>query len=112
VWLFWPFWWSPELLSSLPTAQDGNTYYRPVQQKFILTNAVALLLLLAFFVHKLRTDRPIGVYADTLLFFFAMYILIDTAEFLAKANSIEHHAVGGVGDNGRDDSDSGAKVKV
>lgn len=89
VWLFWPFWWSPELLSSLPTAQDGSTYYRPVQQKFILTNAVALLLLVAFFVHKLRTDRPVGVYADTLLFFFAIYVLIDTAEFLAKANSIE-----------------------
>ena len=89
LWLFWPFWWSPESLSLLPTAQDPGTYYRPIEDKFIVTNAVALLLLLAFFVHKLRTDRPIGVYADTLLYFFAIYILVDTAEFLAKANSIE-----------------------
>ncbi len=89
LWLYWPFWWSPELLIALPTANDPNTFYLPIEQKFILTNAVSLLLLVAFFVQKLRTDRPIGVYADTLLFFFAIYIVIDSFEYVAKANSIE-----------------------
>ena len=40
-------------------------------------------------MHKLRTDRPIGVYADSLLFFFAIYIIIDTAEYAAKITSLE-----------------------
>ena len=89
LWLFWPFWWSPETLTTLPTAQDPNTFYRPVEQHYVVTNAVALLLLLAFFVHKLRTDRPVGVYADTLLFFFTIWIVVDTAEYVAKITSVE-----------------------
>lgn len=89
LWLFWPFWWSPDALRMLPTAANPATIYRPVEQKLILTNGVSLLLLLAFFVHKLRTDRPIGVYADTLLFFFAIYIIVDTAEYAARITSLE-----------------------
>jgi len=89
AWLFWPFWWSPETLLTLPTARDMAAFYSPVEKKLIVTNAVSILLLLAFFVHKLRTDRPIGVYADTLLFLFAIYILVDTTEYLAKGTSVE-----------------------
>jgi hypothetical protein len=86
MWVYWPYWWSPQILATLPTATSPDTFNRPIEQKLMVTNGVSLLLLVAFFVHKLRTDRPIGVYADTLLFLFAIWILIDTAEFVAKAS--------------------------
>ncbi len=88
-WLYWPFWWSPQLLATLPTAADPATFYRPIEQQYVVTNGVSILLLLAFFVHKLRTDRAIGVYADTLLYFFAVYIAIDSVEYVAKITSSE-----------------------
>jgi hypothetical protein len=88
-WLYWPFWWSPEMLATLPTAADPTTFYRPIEQQYVVTNGVSILLLLAFFVHKLRTDRPIGVYADTLLYFFAVWVAIDTVEYVADITSVQ-----------------------
>jgi hypothetical protein len=89
LWLFWPFWWSPERLMLLPTAHDATTLYQPLQKSLVIVNLVALVMLLAFFLHKLRTDRPIGVFADTMLFLFTLFCLFDTAELVFRITSVE-----------------------
>jgi hypothetical protein len=89
LWLFWPYYWRPEILMSLPTAKDAVEFYHPVLKPAIVVNIVSLLMLLAFFLHKLRTDRPIGVFADTLIFLFGLSCLFDTIEILAQVNSLE-----------------------
>lgn len=88
-WLFWPHWFAPVSVLQLPTAVNAATLYLPIQKPAIIVDSVCLLMLLAFFLHKLRTDRPIGVFADTVLFLFGVYIAIDLAELIAQANSLE-----------------------
>jgi hypothetical protein len=88
-WLFWPLWFSPVSLLQLPTAVSAATIYLPIQRPAIIVDSVCLLMLLAFFLHKLRTDRPIGVFADTVLFLFGLYIAIDLVELIAQVNSLE-----------------------
>jgi hypothetical protein len=89
LWLFWPYYWSPEVLMLLPTGHDSTTLYQPLQKSIVVVNIVALLMLVAFFLHKLRTDRPIGVFADTLLFLFLLFCLFDTAEVVFRITSVE-----------------------
>jgi hypothetical protein len=89
LWLFWPFWWSPEAILSLPTAKDAVSLYRPIEKAFIIVNIFSLVLLVAFFLHKLKTDKPIGAFADTLLFLFGLMIAVDTVEQFARVNSLE-----------------------
>ncbi|MBU0508067.1 hypothetical protein KKH27_04430 [bacterium] len=89
LWLFWPYWWSPLKLLDLPTGTDVSTLHRPVQDHFIVVNIVSLVLLLAFFWHKFRTDRPIGVYADALLYWFGGWILVETVELIAQIHRPE-----------------------
>jgi hypothetical protein len=88
-WLFWPYWWSPGYILSLPTAGDVRTLYGPIQTSEIAANAVSLLLLLAFFVQKLKTDRPFGAFADTMLFLFGLTVIVNTVEIVAQVKSLE-----------------------
>jgi hypothetical protein len=89
LWLFWPYWWSPVSILKLPSAASAATIYAPVQKPAIVVNIFCLLMLLAFFLHKLRTDTPIGAFADTLLFVFGLLIVIDTVELVAQIHSLE-----------------------
>jgi hypothetical protein len=89
IWAFWPYYWSPEIVLFHKAITDTTNIYLQVQKAVIIVNLICLLMLLAFFLHKYKTDRPIGAYADTLLFLFAVYITIDTAELVAQITSIE-----------------------
>lgn len=89
LWLFWPFWFKPAHIFLVPTAQNPATLYRPLEQPSIILNIVSLLILLAFFLHKLRTDRPLGTHIDPLLFLFGLFYSIDTAELLLRITSVE-----------------------
>jgi hypothetical protein len=89
LWLFWPYWWSPVSILQLPSAASAATIYTPVLKPAIVVNILCLLMLLAFFLHKLRTDTPIGAFADTLLFLFGLFILFDAVELTAQVNSVE-----------------------
>ncbi|HEY3296053.1 MAG TPA: hypothetical protein VGL38_11510 [bacterium] len=89
AWLFWPYWWSPRSLWFEPTAVSADTFYNPILHAALVVNILSLLMLMAFFLHKLRTDRPIGVFADTLLFLFGMLYLIDAVEIVSRVKSVE-----------------------
>jgi len=89
LWLFWPYWWSPVSILQLPSAASAVTLYTPVQKPAIVVNVLCLLMLLAFFLHKLQTDKPIGVFADTVLFIFGLLIVLDTVELVAQIHSLE-----------------------
>jgi hypothetical protein len=89
AWLFWPYWWTPLNIYNLPTAVSAGTLYSPIQKPSIVVNLLSLLCLMAFFLHKLKTDKPIGVFADTVLFLFGLFILFDTVEQVAQVNSLE-----------------------
>jgi len=89
LWLFWPFWWNPQAILALPTANDAATLYLPVQKPLIVVNIVSLLMLLAFFLHKLRTDKPFGAFADTMLFLFGLFVAFDTVEWVTRVSSLE-----------------------
>jgi hypothetical protein len=89
MWIFWPYYWSPELVLIHNSAFSEVNIYAPVQKMSIIVNVISLVMLLAFFLHKYRTDRPIGAYADTLLFLFSIYCAIDTFEMVSQVTSIE-----------------------
>jgi hypothetical protein len=89
LWLFWPFWWSPTSVLSVTEAGQAAANYRPIEISIIWVNSFSLVALLAFFLHKLRTDKPIGAYADTLLFFFSLMLAVDTAEYLSNVTEIK-----------------------
>ncbi|MBK6766019.1 MAG: hypothetical protein IPG71_06750 [bacterium] len=52
-----------------------------------------MLMLLAFYVHKYRTDRPIGAFADTLLFLFGLALAVDTAELMLPESDLKHFII-------------------
>lgn len=89
AWLFWPFWWSPEQLMNLPGWSEPTTRFMPLYHGCYEVDIATLLLLVAFFWHKLKTDRPLGAYADTILFFFGAYVLIDFVDIQCQITSIE-----------------------
>lgn len=89
LWWFWPYYLSPTDVLTSQIALSGGDIYDPVNRGVIKINAASLLLLVAFFLHKLKTDRPIGAYADTILFFFGVFVLIDTVEYVAQVTSVE-----------------------
>ena len=88
-WLFWPYYWSPGILWTQHGAVSADTFYNPILHPALVVNILSLLMLVAFFVHKLRTDRPIGVFADTLLFLFGLFYLVDALEIISRVKSIE-----------------------
>jgi hypothetical protein len=93
AWWFWPYYWSPETILLVQKANPAADIFAPLAQAFIKINTVSLLILVAFFWHKLRTDRPIGAYADTVIFFFGLALLVDTLEYVAQVTSLELQAI-------------------
>jgi hypothetical protein len=89
LWLFWPYWWMPLSIYNLPSAVSAATLYNPIQKPAIIVSIVSLLMLLAFFLHKLRTDKPIGVFADTMLFLFGLSTTVSLIELLAEVSRLE-----------------------
>ena len=89
LWLYSPYVFDP--LAIMQTAEDGSQFatYDSVWDSSVVLNVFSFLMLLAFYVHKLRTDKPIGAYADTLLFLFALLLLVDTAELMLTQSEIE-----------------------
>lgn len=79
-WLYYPYIFDP--LAAVSQNAQGTPYLNidPLNTSNLMINVFSLLMLLAFYVHKYRTDRPIGAYADTLLFLFGLALAIDTAE--------------------------------
>jgi len=90
AWLYSPYVWDP--LTALATDENGGTYanYANLDSSSMMLNIYSLLMLLAFYVHKYRTDRPIGAYADSLLFLFGLALLIDTTELTLKQIEFAH----------------------
>ncbi|NUO19210.1 hypothetical protein HUU59_07195 [bacterium] len=88
-WLYSPYIWDP--LKAVATAADGSqsVSYDEINRSSAILNVYSLLVLLAFYVHKYKTDRPIGAYADTLLFLFGIALAIDTAEMLLPSAEME-----------------------
>ncbi|MCB9366783.1 MAG: hypothetical protein H6506_04710 [Calditrichaeota bacterium] len=85
VWLYSPYIWNP-LAVLVPDNLGGTTvYYGELYSSSLILNVYSLLMLVAFYVHKYRTDKPIGAFADSLLFFWALALSIDTAELLLPA---------------------------
>lgn len=80
AWLYSPYTWNP--LAALVHTTEGkpDVSYAELNLSSAILNVYSLLMLLAFYVHKYRTDRPIGAFADTLLFLLGLALLIDTAE--------------------------------
>jgi uncharacterized membrane protein required for colicin V production len=80
AWLYYPYTFDP--LATMVPNEQGDLLVNPalLSTSNTLLNIFSLLMLLAFYVHKYRTDRPIGAYADTLLFLFGLALAIDTAE--------------------------------
>lgn len=83
LWLFWPYYWNPCAVIVQNAAGETEYFYRPLEISIIWVNSFSLLTLLAFFLHKLKTDKPIGAYADTLMFLFGLMLAIDTAEYVS-----------------------------
>jgi len=82
AWLYSPYMWNP--LAALVQDPNGtqSVSYIELNRSSAILNLYSLLVLLAFYVHKYRTDRPIGAFADTLLFLFGLALTIDTAEMM------------------------------
>ncbi len=93
LWFTWPYFWDPGAILSLPTASDPALIYLPIEVAAIRLNVLSLVILLAFFVHKLRTDRPIGAYADTLFAFYGVFLAVDTAEYLTHGTTVEYQTI-------------------
>lgn len=92
IFVFWLY--SPYIVDPLKTqvlSIDGKSVsnYENLESSSIILNLYSLLVLLAFYVHKYRTDRPIGAYADSLLFLFGLALAIDTAEMLLPSSAFE-----------------------
>ncbi len=82
AWLYSPYTFDPLRAVVQDSTGQGALSLDILSRSSIIVNSFSLLMLLAFYVHKYRTDRPIGAYADTLLFLFGIALAIDTAEML------------------------------
>ncbi len=82
AWLYYPYVVHPLQVYEMNDAGQKVANYGNLDASSRILNMYALLMLLAFYVHKYRTDRPIGAFADTLLFLFGFALAIDTAESL------------------------------
>ncbi|MCL4305922.1 hypothetical protein KJZ99_08405 [bacterium] len=82
AWLYSPYIWDPLRVLVQDTAGNLSANYSRINTSSTVLNIYSLLMLLAFYVHKYRTDRPIGAFADSLLFCWGLALSIDTAELL------------------------------
>lgn len=89
LWFFWPYWWSPEAVISISPDGVPVANYHPLTISAIWVNSFSLLVLLAFFMHKLKTDKPIGAYADTLMALLGLLLAIDLVESITAVTDIK-----------------------
>ncbi|MBK8130131.1 MAG: hypothetical protein IPK53_14895 [bacterium] len=90
IWLYSPYIFDPGLTIGQNDLGEQVISYAKIDSSSIVLNIFSLLMLLAFYVHKYRTDRPIGAYADTLLFLFGLALGIDTAEMTLRQVEFTH----------------------
>jgi hypothetical protein len=76
VWLlaFYPYYLDPHALALGPGASNPQLYYRPLFERGVFVDLLSLSALTTFFIFKLRSDRPFGVYIDTLMVWFSLFV--------------------------------------
>jgi hypothetical protein len=77
VWLvaFTPYYLDPRALALTAGLGDAASYYAPLYDRAIYVDLLSLSAIATFFLVKLRSDRIIGVYIDTLMFWFCLLII-------------------------------------
>lgn len=92
LWLiaFWPYYFAPRALPSIPEGAPGLLYYRPLIDRATFVNLMSLSAILVFFLIKLRSDKTIGVYIDTLMFWFCVFVIF---EILFDFGNVTNYAV-------------------
>jgi hypothetical protein len=76
VWLitFYPYYVDPRALALGREASNAFLYYRPLYERAVFVNLLALSALATFFIFKFQSDRPFGVYIDTLMVWFSLFV--------------------------------------
>ncbi len=76
VWLiaFYPYYIDPRALALGPGASNPLLYYLPLYERGVFVDLLSLSALATFFVFKFRSDRPFGVYIDTLMVWFSLFV--------------------------------------
>lgn len=79
VWLvaFHPFYLDPRALALVQESSNPFLYYRPLYEGAVYVNLLSLCALATFFLYKFRSDRPFGVYIDTLMFWFSVFLAFE-----------------------------------
>ena len=79
IWLiaFYPFYINPSALALLQKAGSPHLYYHPLYERAVFVNLLSLSAVATFFLTKLRSDRPFGVYIDTMMFWFSLFVTFE-----------------------------------
>ncbi len=79
VWLiaFYPYNLNHHALALGRQISDAFLYYQPLYDRAIYVNLLSLSAVVSFFLIKVRSDRAIGVYIDTLMFWFCLFIIFE-----------------------------------
>ncbi|MFH1010243.1 MAG: hypothetical protein V1784_03295 [bacterium] len=89
VWLiaFFPYYLDPRALALAPQASNPSHYYHPLYDRAIYVYLLSLSAITTFFMIKLRSDRTIGVYVDTLMFWFSLLIIFEILYNFSRVTS-------------------------
>jgi hypothetical protein len=92
VWLiaFYPYYFNPHALAVGRQISNALLYYQPLFNRAIYVNLLSFSAVVSFFLIKIRSDRAIGVYIDTLMFWFCLFIVF---EILYNFSSVTVHSV-------------------
>jgi len=79
VWLiaFYPYYLNHHALALGRQISDAFLYYQPLYDRSVYVNLLSLSAVVSFFLIKIRSDRAIGVYIDTLMFWFCLFIIFE-----------------------------------
>jgi len=79
IWLiaFYPYYFNPHALAVGRQISDPLLYYQPLFDRAIYVNLLSFSAVVSFFLIKIRSDRAIGVYIDTLMFWFCLFIIFE-----------------------------------
>lgn len=77
LWLiaFHPYYLSPQALAQ--QAVNPLLYYQPLYERAVYMNFLSLSAVVTFFIIKFRSDRAFGVYIDTLMFWFSLFVIFE-----------------------------------
>ena len=92
VWLiaFYPYYFDPHALAVGGHISNPLLYYQPLYDRSAFVNLLSLSAVVSFFLIKIRSDRATGVYIDTLMFWFCLFIIF---EILYNFSSVTVHSV-------------------